>query len=113
MSAICSPVTWRGYTLKQQYLELQMECQQLDLVVREEFPLAHYGELNAGAIQKALNIAAADTRADFKIKRRDLAAIKMNDVQLKSWLKSQRQLMREDAQSEDAMMQATLGRRRR
>ena len=102
-----------NYTLRQQHLELQMECQQLDLVVREEFQLAHYGALNAAVIQKALNVAAADTRADIRIMRRDLAAINTNDVQLKSWLKSQRQLMKDDAQFDDAMMQAMMGSPRR
>ena len=52
-------------------------------------------------------------RADIKIMRRDLAAINTSDAQLKSWLKNQRQLMKEDEQFDFAMMQATLGRRRR
>ena len=45
--------------------------------------------------------------------RRDLAAINTSDAHLKSWLKNQRQLMKEDEQFDFAMMQATLGRRRR
>ena len=102
-----------NYTLTQQYRELELECQQLDLIVREEFQLAHYGALTAVIIQKALNVAAAETRADIKIMRRDLAAMNTSDAQLKSWLKSQRQLMKEDEQFDFAMMQATLGRRRR
>ena len=102
-----------NYTLRQQYRELEMECQQLDLVVREEFQLPHYGALNAVVIQKALNVASAAARADIKVMRRDLAAINTSDMQLKSWLKSQRQLMKDDEQFADAMMQAMLGRRRR
>ena len=102
-----------NYTLRQQYRELELECQQLDLIVREEFQLAQYGALNAVVIQKALNVAAAETRADIKIMRRDLAVINTSDAQLKSWLKNQRQLMKEDEQFDFAMMQATLGRRRR
>ena len=102
-----------NYTLRQQYRELELECQQLDLIVLEEFQLAQYGALNAAVIQKALNVAAAETRADIKIMRRDLAVINTSDAQLKSWLKNQRQLMKEDEQFDFAMMQATLGRRRR
>ena len=102
-----------NYTLRQQYRELELECQRLDLIVREEFQLAQYGALNAAVIQKALNVAAAETRADIKIMRRDLAVINASDAQLKSWLKNQRQLMKEDEQFDFAMMQATLGRRRR
>lgn len=102
-----------NYTLTQQYRELELECQQLDLIVRGEFQLAQYGAINAVVIQKALNVAAAETRADIKIMRRDLAAINTSDAQLKSWLKGQRQLMRDDEQFDFAMIQATLGRRRR
>ena len=104
-----------NHTLRRQQQELQLECRQLDAVVREEFQVNYFGALNAPVLQKALNAAVAGERADLKIMRHDLQVIRSSDSQLKNWLKEQRALMREDERFEDALAQAMMGipRRRR
>lgn len=98
-----------NHTLRQQHLELQMECLQLEVLVREEFQLAHFGPLNAQVVQKALNAEVAAERADLKNMRGDLTAIRTNEAELKNWLKEQRLLMKDEQRFEDAIAQAMMG----
>ena len=102
-------------TLKEQYSELQLEYQHLEMMVRGEFTPEYWGLLNAPAIQKALKAKVAGAKANMKMLREDLAWIKGSNSSFKIWLKEQRQFMREEEQIEMVIeeMMVGVGRRRR
>ena len=97
-----------NHTLRQQLSELEGEIVQLDVMAREEFRLDYHGALTAPILQRVLNTAAANARADNKILRQELTAIGRSETELKRWLKEQRQIGREDAGLTEAMLMAMM-----
>ena len=98
-----------NHTLRQQHDDLRLECHQLEMMVRDEFNLSYGRRLDAALLQKALNSAVAAAKADIKFMRQDMATIKSGDAAFKSWLKEQRQLMKEDEQLDFAIEKAMMG----
>lgn len=89
--------------LRQQLDELQDEIVQLNAMAGEEFRFDYRGALTAPILQRVLNTAAANARADNKILRQELTAIGRSETELKRWLKEQREIGRENADFTEAM----------
>lgn len=83
-------------SLSRQQQELNLECRELEMLIREELHLPGFGELSAPVLQKALKAQASAARAGNKYLRYDLAALKRSETVFKSWLKVQREAMKEE-----------------
>lgn len=97
-----------NHTLREQLSALKFEHDQLEMIVRDEFDVPFYAELNAATVQKVVRAAVAAEKDHNKIMRSDLLQIKRNDASLKVWLKEQRQMMQEDESFDDIFDQAMM-----
>jgi len=97
-----------NHTLREQFSELKLEHDQLEMIVRDEFDVPFYAELNAATLQKVVSAATAAEKDHNKIMRSDLVQIKRNDASLKVWLKEQREMMQDDESLDDIFGQAMM-----
>ena len=95
-----------NHTLREQFSGLKFEHDQLEMIVRHEFDVPFYAELNAATLQKVVSAAVAAEKDHNKIMRGDLVQIKRNDASLKVWLKEQREMMQDDESLDDIFEQA-------
>ena len=97
-----------NHTLREQLSGLKFEHDQLEMIVRDEFDVPFYAQLNAATLQKMVSAAAAAEKNHNKIMRSDLLQMKRNDASLKIWLKEQREMMQDDESLDDIFGQAMM-----
>ena len=91
-------------SLVRQFGELQNEILHCDAMIRAEFHVDYFRKLDAQTLQKILNATAATARADNKILRQELTAIRRDEAEMRRWLKDQRRMMREGVEDIDAAL---------